>query len=171
MDDQFVEIAGYPGYRINRDGEVQSRWSRGGRRKLTETWLPLKPVPCRQYLTVNLSDGVKKRRRYIHRLVLETFVGPCPEGMICCHNDGNPENNCLANLRWDTYLANEHDKHRHGTWLVGEQINAKLTGGEVVEIRRLRGEGMTFSEIAVTYGVTRQNVEKIVSRQSWRHLP
>jgi hypothetical protein len=33
------------------------------------------------------------------------------------------------------------------------------------EYRTLRGEGMTFAELAVVYGATRQNVEKIVSRQ------
>ncbi len=171
MDDHFRIIDGYPGYMISRDGEVQSRWSRVGHRSLTETWLPLKPIQGRQYLTVNLSDGVRKRHRFIHRLVLEAFVGPCPDGMVCCHNDGNPTNNCLTNLRWDTYLANEHDKHRHGTWLMGSQINAKLNEEQVGEIRRRRGEGTTFVELADVYGVTRQNIMAIVNRKTWRHVP
>lgn len=72
---------------------------------------------------------------------------------------------------WDTYRANEHDKLRHGTWLVGEQINAKLTEAEVLEIRRLKLEGKTLAGLAAAYGVTPQNVAKIVRRESWRHLP
>ncbi len=170
MDDPFPIIEGYPGYRINRDGEVQSRWSRGVRKTLTETWLPLKPIPRGRYVTVNLSDGTRKSGHYIHRLVLEAFVGPCPEGMVCCHNDGDAENNQVENLRWDTYQGNSDDMLRHGTRLMGSQINAKLTEDEVVEIRRLRSGGERFAVLASTFGVTRQNIEAIVSRRSWRHL-
>jgi DNA-directed RNA polymerase specialized sigma24 family protein len=138
---------------------------------LTDVWLPLKPVHTRQYRTVNLCDGIKKTRRYVHLIVMEAFVGLRPEGMACCHNDGDPENNRIENLRWDTYQANEDDKLRHGTRLMGSQINAKLTEEQVQEIRRLRGEGTTFAELARRFGVSPQNVEKIVHRRSWRHVP
>ena len=171
MDDQIRPIKGYPAYRVSRDGEVQSCWSRTVEKTLTETWHPLKPVLRRGYRTVNLSDGTRKRQRYIHRLVLETFVGPAPEGMVCRHLDGDRTNNTLGNLTWGTFAQNEHDKIRHGTKLVGEQINAKLTEAEVMEIRRLRVEGMTFSGLADAYGVSRHNVKAIVYRRSWRHLP
>lgn len=53
--------------------------------------------------------------RLVHRLVLEAFVGPCPEGMEGCHGDGDPTNNSLGNLRWDTATSNQLDKVRHGT--------------------------------------------------------
>lgn len=53
--------------------------------------------------------------RFVHRLVLEAFVGPCPEGMECCHNDGNPANNRLENLRWGTRSENVQDMLMHGT--------------------------------------------------------
>lgn len=52
--------------------------------------------------------------RLIHRLVLEAFVGPRPDGMECCHGDGDPANNCLNNLRWDTRSANVLDDYKHG---------------------------------------------------------
>lgn len=54
-------------------------------------------------------------RRMVHQLVLETFVGPAPEGMEACHNDGNPANNWVSNLRWDTHSGNMMDRRRHGT--------------------------------------------------------
>ena len=49
-----------------------------------------------------------------HILVLETFVGPRPEGMHGCHYDDNPMNNRLDNLRWDTPRANRMDEIRNG---------------------------------------------------------
>ena len=58
-----------------------------------------------------------QRNRYVHQLVLETFVGPRPQGpnIDGCHNDGDPLNNNLTNLRWDSTSENMYDKVRHGT--------------------------------------------------------
>lgn len=64
------------------------------------------------YVHCMLSKGVRK---YVHRLVLEAFVGPCPDGMEACHGDGVRTNNALRNLRWDTRSENHRDKVRHGT--------------------------------------------------------
>lgn len=52
---------------------------------------------------------------FVHRLVLEAFVGPCPEGMECCHNNGDPADNRVENLRWDSRTENILDSVRHGT--------------------------------------------------------
>lgn len=51
----------------------------------------------------------------VHRLVLEAFVGPRPEGHVARHLNGNPGDNRLANLCWGTELENADDKRRHGT--------------------------------------------------------
>lgn len=52
---------------------------------------------------------------YVHRLVLLTFIGPPPPDMECCHNNGDPADNRLINLRWASHLDNMDDKRRHGT--------------------------------------------------------
>lgn len=52
--------------------------------------------------------------RLVHRLVLEAFVGAAPDGTECCHNDGEPANNRVNNLRWDTRSANIMDDYEHG---------------------------------------------------------
>lgn len=52
---------------------------------------------------------------YVHALVLETFVGPRPDGMECCHWKPAPDggyDNRLMNLRWDTRSANAYDRER-----------------------------------------------------------
>jgi len=66
-------------------------------------------------------------------LVLATFVGPCPEGHVAYHGDGDRSNNDLANLRWDTPQANADDTLRHGTRARGSRCGAtKLAEDEVV---------------------------------------
>lgn len=62
-----------------------------------------------------LSRNGATKRQWVHRLVLSAFTGPCPPGMECCHNDGDPSNNRPENLRWDTRSSNARDKRVHGT--------------------------------------------------------
>lgn len=68
------------------------------------------------YLCVNLWSDGKGRMKYIHRLVLESHVGPPPDGKPeACHNDGDQLNNALANLRWGSPSDNALDRVKHGT--------------------------------------------------------
>lgn len=173
MDNFYKEINGYPGYRVSRDGEVQSRWRRRGYRgRMTDEWLPLRPIRRRHgHLVVNLHRDGKKTPRYIHHLVLEAFLGPRPEGLVCCHWDGDPANNRIQNLRWDSPKANSEDALRHGTRAIGSRCRAKLVEREVLEIRRKFAEGVPSSLLAEEYGVTGMQIRNIVHRRSWRHLP
>lgn len=57
------------------------------------------------YLTIN-TDG---KSYLVHRLVLETFVGECPEGCVCDHISRNRDDNRLENLRWVTIKENQHN--------------------------------------------------------------
>ncbi len=174
MDDSFRQVEGFPGYRVSVLGEVQSRWNRRGwRGRMTGTWLPLKPIPDQWgHLSVNLHRGGEKKRRYIHQLVLEAFVGPRPHGLICCHNDGDPTNNRLENLRWDTHQSNVDDMLRHGTRRRGESaVKARLKEADVMTIRRLIAEGSSSDDLAARYGVGAANIVAIVNRRTWRHLP
>lgn len=74
------------------------------------------------YKRVTMASGSRRERRQIHHLVLEAFVGPRPMGMEGCHGNGHPDDNRLANLRWDTRPENARDTVRHGT-----HRNAKKT--------------------------------------------
>jgi hypothetical protein len=105
----------------------------------------------------------------VDRLVLEAFAGPCPEGLECCHNDGDPANNRLENLRWDTRKANVEDSRRHGTMRLGSRAHTKLREEDVREIRRQKAEGVPMDRLAAAFSVSRANIEAIVYCRSWRH--
>lgn len=64
------------------------------------------------YLYVRLYKNGKRQRCLVHRLMLEAFIGPCPEGYQTCHNNGDKENNLIPNIRWDTPYNNTQDKIR-----------------------------------------------------------
>jgi hypothetical protein len=102
-----------------------------------------------------------------HKLVMEAFVGLRPQGMECCHNDGNPQNNHLSNLRWDTSKNNHADKVKHGTTNRGEQCGtAKLT---LEQVRAIRQDDRLQRIIAAEYGVRDNTISRIKSGKRWAH--
>lgn len=110
----------------------------------------------------------------IHRLVLETFIGPCPDGMECCHNNGDPVDNRLGNLRWDTHFNNVQDSIKHGTRadFSGEKNSqVKLNNLQVRVIRRLLEFGrLTQKEIGALFNIVQTTICNINTRKLWRHI-
>lgn len=172
---EYCDIPDCPGYRAGSDGTI---WSclkpqgRGrGRHVQSLCWKQLRPSARaedgRKRYTVRRSDGTY-RRCYASHLVLEAFVGVCPDGMEACHDDGNCLNDSSGNLRWDTHQSNLKDRVRHGTHIQGEEINtAKLTADDVREIRRV---GKPLKQHAVRYGVSEALVSAIIKRKVWKHV-
>lgn len=66
------------------------------------------------YQRVNLHKDGNVVTRQVQQLVMLAFVGPRPLGYDTCHCDGDPRNNDLSNLRYDTKRANQMDRIRHG---------------------------------------------------------
>jgi hypothetical protein len=173
---EFREVPHNPRYRVGNDGSVWSRLVRGSKKgRAGIVWRRLKHnLHPGGYHTVCLG---RKRQWYIHRLVLEVFVGPCPPGMQCRHLDGNPSNNCLENLAWGTRDENHADMVRHGRRVLPKADNrgerhgmAKLTEPDVVTIRRLASEGMRSGLIASMFDVSPGYVRELVNRVGWKHI-
>lgn len=159
-----------PGYRICDGGQV---WS-SRRRYHDSLWRVKRPSPPDKssgHVRIWLASGGKMGCFYVHHLVLDAFVGPCPDGMEACHNDGSPSNNFVSNLRWDTHKNNIADQKRHGTSPVGEKNpQARIKEADVIEIFRLASQGFSQSRIAKACGVSQIHVSGILRRKSWRHV-
>ena len=176
----WEDIPGFNGrYQVSNMGRVKSFCgiSPGGGRIL-KPWLFTK----KKYWQVSLGSKI---RRSVHALVLEAFVGPCPEGMECRHLNGNGRDNRLSNLKWGTPKENYQDKVRHGTdrYLKGEECPySKLSSEMVLSIRKLYKEGKekygrrhgnphTQAKLAKMFNLHQVTVSEIVTRKIWKCLP
>ena len=169
MTEQWLPINGFHGYEVSNLGRVGT-WRRGGARHALPTQRRiLKPVLNRSgYIQCTLRVDGNKFTRNIHRLVLEAFVGPCPDGMECAHNNGNRSDARLVNLRWDTRKNNHFDKIRHGTAQRGEnQWYSRLTKQDVLEIRK---SGESPRELSIRFNVTSAHIHHIRKRKCWAWL-
>ncbi|MCJ7859249.1 NUMOD4 motif-containing HNH endonuclease [Corynebacterium kalidii] len=114
-------IPGYEGYyEVSDQGRVKRvarmATDKSGRRKFYPERIKSPRTEKRfGYKLAGLSVGGRGKSIRVHRLVMAAFVGPCPEGMEVCHNNGDPADNRLVNLRYDTRVGNRRDQQRHGT--------------------------------------------------------
>ena len=118
------------------------------------------PVRDGGYRTVMLE----KRSRRVHRLVLETFIGPCPEGFVGHHVDGNTLNNAARNLGWverKLHMVYHLFAASNGRTV----LNAELVG----QIWKLRKEGLSYARIGATLGgLNRYTVRSVLQEKSWK---
>ncbi len=160
MLEQWKSVVGFEGlYEVSNKGRVRSL-NKFKARVLKQSF------NAAGYRTLTLSAHNVIYKRYVHRLVLEAFVGPCPKGMESRHLDGNPANNTRGNLIWGTKLENRNDIVRHGRLLKGDRHpGVKLTAAEVLAIRQSKQRGL-----AQIYGVSRSQIMRIKKGRSWRHI-
>lgn len=120
--EEWRPVVGFEGlYEVSNHGRLRSvartiTRHNGRTQPIPQRILKLKPNP-QGYWRIGLTKELADRQvfHFVHRLVLEAFIGPCPDGMQCRHLDGNPGNNFVTNLRWGTSSENNLDKVGHGT--------------------------------------------------------
>jgi hypothetical protein len=114
------------------------------------------------YLRVGLSSP--RKQVAVHRLVLEAFRGPCPEGHQGCHNNGVKSDCRLGNLRWDTLTANIADRFEHGT------ANHKLSAEKVRKLRAQHQSGASITALSKQFGISMGLTSMVAARKRWAHV-
>lgn len=118
-EEEWRAVVGWEGfYEVSNLGRVRSLErvvTRSNGYPLPVKAKVLSPSPdTRGHMQVALREPHRTRVARVHRLVLESFVGPCPEGGEGLHWDDDKENNNLSNLRWGTRTENLLDRVRNG---------------------------------------------------------
>lgn len=178
MKEIWKDIPGYEGlYRVSSLGNVKSLHVYRGS---TERILKPNTIDKFGYQQVELRKNGKRKCSLIHRLVLQTFVGPCPDGMEGCHKDSNPKNNKLNNLKWDTPKNNVQDILFRGNHWFSNNIGhnrgskhslSKLNEKQVRIIKwLLKNSHLTQKEIGKIFDVSNITICDIKSGKLWKHV-
>lgn len=175
MSVEYKEIPGFEGYRVGDDGSVWSLWKRG-KGEAGSNW-----VIGNDWNLMKLGkdlDGYpqvkfagERKTKKVHNLVLQIFVGKRPVGMQACHNNGNPSDNSIRNLRWDTPKNNQADRFIHMTDNLGSKNGrSKLTEDQVRQIKVKHKLGQSGSSLSKEFNMHRSVICKICNGSLWGQI-
>ena len=143
-------------YEVNSNGTI---FRNSVSKKQNKIILDMHHSNTEYYTTfVNIQHHVQ--RVPIHRVVAETFIGPCPEGYEVDHKDRNSRNNDCTNLRYVT--KSEQMKNRdHTNITVQGELNLDAVRRERMkpviisgnnEIKRFESYAETARYLSEVYG-------------------
>lgn len=123
------------------------------------------------YMIVVLYVNNKAHGRLVHRLVAESFIGPCPDGKEVNHIDGCKKNNTPTNLEYVTRSQNLlHAVATTGAYRGERNSQAIITPAIVREIRRQRLNGMSYNQLARHFDLSWGLVRGVVIGRTWAHV-
>lgn len=166
MEEIWKNIPRYEGlYQVSNLGRIKSFHYHKEKEILNLT-------KCKKYLQIKLSKNSITKIYKVHRLVLEAFVGPCPEGMQCRHLDNNPINNNINNIEWSTHKINMQDRIKYKTTNTFIYENGcKLNKTKARLIKNLLNSGkLTQKEIANQFNISQQTVSGIKNKKRWINI-
>ena len=156
-------IPGFPNYQISNLGKVFI--SKNGGLVEKEPRVSRLNAKGQKYYAVSLWVNCKKKKRAIHNLVAEIFIGSIPEGYVVDHINCNPEDNYVTNLQIITLSANAK---RATLYSRGITLGCKIGKGFaniqlIAKIREENLKGKSRSYIADKYGIPRSYITRTLN--------
>lgn len=128
MPEAWREIPGFPRFIVSDRGNIR-------------VWRDNMAFPIQSrsdkdgYRIVTIWNRKRYYTKKVHRLVLEAFVGPCPEGYVCDHINTVRDDNRLGNLRWVSQRDNcRNPLSRDNRTNHGNRVRCVETGKEYVSV-------------------------------------
>lgn len=175
MEEIWKDIPGYEGrYQVSDQGRVRSldqvvngfHPSRLGPCKHHRKGRILKPGRFTSSGHVSVVLGHGAHGSPVHQLVMLAFVGPCPEGMEICHNNGDASDNRLENLRYDTRSENMRDIARLET----PNKRRVLTKELIYAIREDLASGATVTSLAKKYNASVSSISALKRGKTFQYI-
>jgi DNA-binding CsgD family transcriptional regulator len=117
------------------------------------------------YLYCVISRGRKRKVAVkAHRAVAENFVSG-DKTLVVDHIDGNKLNNNADNLEFVTYKENNNRAAR-----MGLMPYYRFSLQDIQDIKIMRNNGITITEIARRYNVSRETVGRMLRGESYRAI-
>ena len=114
------------------------------------------------------SSRTSFRMQGCHRLAYMLTIGPIAHGKCVCHQCDNPACCNPSHMFLATNAENTADRVRKGRSARGEgNGRAKLSAGDVENMRKAHGSGVTKATLARAYAVSDTHVTRIIAGTRW----
>lgn len=122
----------------------------------------------RGYRHVSVIENGVRRYRKVSRLVASAFYGISDLHVL--HNNGNPSDDRVENLRYGTPKENYADAVKHGTRPIGDTHGRAII--PQADIKKIKEEyamgGVTYKQIGERYGVTKYAIYRLMRGDNWK---
>ena len=139
---------------------------------ITGCWLWTASLRSNGYGQIN-EGGRSRMMLKAHRVSWTLYRGAIPDGLCVLHKCDTPPCVNPDHLFLGTQAQNVKDMHDKGrdNHPRGERHrSAKLTVAQVLEIRRLRAEGISSGELAKIFPVDESNISRIGNGHLWKSV-
>jgi hypothetical protein len=175
QEERWKPIRGYEDrYEVSNCGRVRSFVKAGPKPNDERREVPIivKQTPVKSgHLRVGLRNGRGSvKSKYVHRLVVEAFIGIIPDENIVCHIDDNPSNNHVSNLYIGDRRSNLADALRNNRFTKGgDHFNSSLKADDVIFIR-LSKDVIKAKTLACMFDISVEQIYNIRNRKYWAHI-
>lgn len=168
--EEWRDVADFPGYEVSSDGRIRSWRMPGPGFQRRERPRLLRPAQSRGYHQVGLYAEGSTTTRKVHRVVLDTFVGPRGEGMQTRHLNGKKLDNRVCNLAWGTPGEQGADSQRLGEKARGEAHGRARLTVELVRAIRRTTESISNVEWARRLGTAITTIRMARNGETWSSI-
>jgi hypothetical protein len=150
-------------YESSSDGEIRNKDGKIIKTKPTKTY----------HSCITIWKDGKRKFLTTSKFVYECFYGIVPNGLVVMHHDEflpNPFINAPFNLFLGTRSINQRDAYQKGRMLPtkGEKSGKSyLTQNQVDDIRKMRYDGFTYSQIIEKYKIPKSTLSYIINHKTW----
>jgi hypothetical protein len=177
MQEIWKDVVGYEGiYMVSSFGRMKSKERIVERKKMGNYFQKEAIIEGSEYHGYKVTTIVKnkiKKNKFIHVLIAEAFLGPKPEKMEVCHNDGDRKNNAIENLRYGTRSDNVRDSIKHGTYKRPPIVRgSKRSDAKINEeiAKQIKESDESSYILAKKLNISRALISNVRRNKSWTHV-
>lgn len=117
------------------------------------------------YKFIHIGINGKKYNIQSGSFILRAFAGEPKQNQVCCHNDGNPSNNLIENLRWGTHKENMEDRKKHGRYKGGSEHHYTKAPKEIID--KVKDCQITIQEAMLLTGLSYKIFWRAKRGETW----
>lgn len=168
MIEVWVPCLGVDGYAVSNKGNVKALPKIDSKNRSRKERHLVLTTTIDGYKATSFFKNGRQRKKMVHRLVYEAFVGPIPEKHEINHLNGIRDDNRPENLEAITHANNV----KYSKDVLGADYatygNGRMTTDQRSLVFELRNQGLTFAAIGLQLGFSKRQILNVWHGKCWK---